>query len=259
MENKNQKEELYTYEIMPEGSNQYDLTFKIIVVGDTSVGKSCLTLKALKNVFMLDSQPTVGFEFVNLVVKINKDLIGLQIWDTCGQESYKSLVTNFYRSSSLAILVYSIDNRASFENIDIWLKELRIHSSPNVKVILVGNKKDLELEGKRSVTKQDGQKYAEENKIDYFIETSAKEGETSRDIFIEAAKILHKDFALYSALRTNSRKNSEVNVRKENSNEPLQPLHPYDSNSRLPPGKKSFSLKNDAPRDRDDKGKSCSC
>lgn len=97
------------YEILPEEYSQYDLTFKIIVIGDSFVGKSCLTTKGTKNLFDESYSATVGFEFVTSNIKVADKVSKMQIWDTCGQEVYRSLITNFYRNSSLAILVYSID------------------------------------------------------------------------------------------------------------------------------------------------------
>lgn len=96
-------------EMLQEDFHQYDLSFKIIVIGDSGVGKSCLTMKATKNYFEDFYSATVGFEFFTQTIKINDKLIKLQIWDTCGQEIYRSLISSFYRNSSLAMMVYSID------------------------------------------------------------------------------------------------------------------------------------------------------
>jgi Ras-related protein Rab-11A len=101
-------------------------------------------MKGIKDVFMKDSVSTVGFEFLTFTVKMNNKIIRLQIWDTCGQEIYKSLVSSFYRNTSLAILVYSIDNRNTFHDVDTWLKELKTHASPDVKIFLIASKCDLE-------------------------------------------------------------------------------------------------------------------
>jgi len=95
--------------ILGEENNHFDLSFKIIVIGDSGVGKSCLTMKATKNIFEDNSTATVGFEFFSFNMKLNDKIVKLQIWDTCGQEIYRSLITNFYRNSALAIIVYSID------------------------------------------------------------------------------------------------------------------------------------------------------
>lgn len=97
------------YEILPEDYERYDLSFKIIVVGDAGVGKSCLTMRATKNLFDEQYNATVGFEFFTFNIRINDMVIKLQVWDTCGQEIYRSLIANFYRNSSLAVIVFSID------------------------------------------------------------------------------------------------------------------------------------------------------
>ncbi len=97
------------FEIIYEDLNYYDLNFKLILVGDSGVGKSCLSIKATKNIFQNNYCATLAFEFYSINVKINDKIIKLQIWDTCGQEIYKSLIRNFYRNSSLAIIVYSIE------------------------------------------------------------------------------------------------------------------------------------------------------
>ena len=97
------------FEILPDDYPSYDLSFKIIIIGNSGVGKSCLAVKATRNVFENHYLATVGFEFFTLNLRINEKVIKLQIWDTCGQEMYRSLITNFYRNSSLAIIVYAID------------------------------------------------------------------------------------------------------------------------------------------------------
>ena len=108
-ENQESKVGDYKYEILPDDYTQYDLSFKIIVIGDSGVGKSCLTNKATKDLFETDHNATIGFEFFSFNVNIDGKVVKLQIWDTCGQEAYRSLITNFYRNSSLAIIVYAID------------------------------------------------------------------------------------------------------------------------------------------------------
>ena len=97
------------YEILTDDYPKYDLSFKIIIIGNSGVGKSCLSVKATKNIFENNYLATVGFEFFNFNIKLEERVIRLQIWDTCGQEIYRSLITNFYRNSSLAFIVFSID------------------------------------------------------------------------------------------------------------------------------------------------------
>ena len=190
------------YEILPDDYSEYDLSFKVIVIGDSGVGKSCLTNKATKNIFEIDYNATVGFEFFTFNVRINQKVVKLQIWDTCGQELYRSLITNFYRNSSLAILVYAINNEDSFKDVDIWLKELRTHASPDVKLILIGNKIDLVNE--RKVSKEEGEAYAKNNNINKFVESSAKEGINTQSTFIEIAYLLYTDYSQYKAFENSN-------------------------------------------------------
>ena len=182
----------FNIELLPEDYAQYDISFKIIVIGDSSVGKSCLTTQAVRNNFEEFYTATIGFEFLTFNIRINNNVLKLQIWDTCGQEVYKSLITNFYRNSSLALIIYAINNMDSFKHAENWLNELKAQANPNVKVFLVGNKSDLEDE--RVVSKEDGERFREEKNLDKFIETSAKTGENARNVLLEAAKLLYKGY-----------------------------------------------------------------
>ena len=182
----------FNIELLPEDFAQYDISFKIIVIGDSGVGKSCLTTQAVRNNFEEFYTATVGFEFLTFNMRINNNVLKLQIWDTCGQEVYKSLISNFYRNSSLALILYAINNRDSFQHSETWLNDLKNQANPNVKVFLVGNKSDLENE--RVVSKEEGERFKEEKKLDRFFETSAKTGENARSALLEAAKLLYKNY-----------------------------------------------------------------
>ena len=185
----------FNYELLPENLLQFDLSFKIIVIGDSGVGKSCLTNRATINLFEDTYTATVGFEFLSFNVKIDGKIIKLQIWDTCGQELYRSLITNFYRNASLAIIVYAINSRDSFDNIEMWLRELRTHSNPDAKVFLIGNK--LDLDNERVITKEQGENFYKTNKLNLFLESSAKTGFNAKRIFIKAAKLLLDEHIKY--------------------------------------------------------------
>ena len=154
-------------EILSQEQSQFDLCFKLIVVGDCNVGKSSLIIKAIKNYFEELYSPTVGFEFLSFHIKINDQNIKLQIWDTCGQEVYRSLINSFYRSSSLAILVYSIDNRNSFNHLEDWLNDIKTQSNPDTKIFLIGNKVDLE--DKREISKEMGEKFCSDHNLSLFL------------------------------------------------------------------------------------------
>ena len=205
------------YEILPEDYTQYDLSFKIIVIGDSGVGKTCLSNKATKNTFDDSYNTTIGFEFFSFNIKMFEKVIKLQVWDTCGQELYRSLITNFYRNASLAIMVYAINNKDSFDNIDIWLKELRMHSNPDSKAFLIGNKIDLENE--RKVSREQGEEYSNQNNFSLFMESSAKTGFNAQKIFIEAARILYNNYLKYKD--KNADNNSVFKTMKNNDNNQL--------------------------------------
>ena len=174
-----------------------DLTFKLIVVGDPSVGKSCLSLKGTTGKFEDSYVATVGFDFYSFFAKIENQLIRLQIWDTCGQEGYRSLVQNFYRGTALAILVYAINDIKSFNNVGTWVKQLKAYSNPDVKMFLVGNKNDLESE--RKISEEEGRKCSKDLDFYCFYETSAKTGFNSKEVFIKAVKLLYINYKKYNS------------------------------------------------------------
>ena len=173
-----------------------DLIFKVVVIGNASVGKSSLIVRGTKNRFIEDYNATIGFDYFPFIIKYDNKLIKLQIWDTCGQEIYQSLITNFYRNSSLAIMVYSINDRKTFEDLDNWLKELKKESNPNAKIILIGNKVDLESE--RLISSEEAEKYAKDFDFISFFETSAKTGFNAKKVFINAAVSLYEEYIKYN-------------------------------------------------------------
>ncbi len=178
--------------LIPENqvSNTNDYTnFKVIIIGDSGVGKSSIISRACKNKFEENYQATVGFEFLLLYYIVNDAKIKLQIWDTCGQEMYRSLVQGFYRNTSLAILVYDISNKSSYDNLDNWLKDIRSRLDPEVPIIIVGNKYDLENE--RKILLKDAQEFSKNNRTKFFTECSAKTAYNIENIFLEAAKFLY--------------------------------------------------------------------
>ena len=181
-------------------TSKFDICFKIIIIGNCGVGKSCLTNRIMKSKFEEGYISTIGLEYYSMFVKINNKIIKLQIWDTCGQEIYRSLITNYYRNSSMAIIVYAINNEESFQDIDLWVKELKAMSSPDIKIVLIGNKRDLIEE--RKILYKKGKELADYYGFDYFLETSAKSGENVKLMFIKAARLLYEEYLRYEDINS---------------------------------------------------------
>jgi small GTP-binding protein len=207
-------------EILPKDQTKFDLSFKMIILGDPGVGKSCLTTQAIKSTFDEAYNTTVGFEYISFNVKLNDKAIKLQIWDTCGQEIYRSLISSFYRNATLAVLVYAINSKESFINLDAWLKDIKLQSNPDIKIFLVGNKTDLEEQ--RVVNFEEAKKYATENDFDYVNETSAKTGFNAKEVFIQAAKVLYSEHLKYKnkANLSSNKYNLNTNAKIDKGNAP---------------------------------------
>ena len=150
-----------------------EMIFKIILVGDIGVGKTNILSKYISNKFETDSKSTIGVELSTKTFNINNNKINAQIWDTAGQEKYKSLTKAYYKGALGALVIYDITQKITFENIDKWISDLKISAYEKVSIILIGNKSDLEE--KREVSKEDGENKAKLNEIS-FLETSALNG-----------------------------------------------------------------------------------
>lgn len=158
---------------MYQSDQDYDYLFKIVLIGDSGVGKSNLLSRFTRNEFNLESKTTIGVEFAQKTVTIEGKQIKAQIWDTAGQERYRAITSAYYRGAVGALLVYDVCKSNSFENAEKWMKELRDHADSQTVVLLTGNKADLKH--LRAVKVEDAQAFAEKQQIG-FLETSALEG-----------------------------------------------------------------------------------
>lgn len=151
--------------------DDYDFLFKVVLIGDSGVGKSNLLSRFTRNEFSLESKSTIGVEFATKTVS-SKDgkVIKAQIWDTAGQERYRAITSAYYRGAVGALLVYDISKPGTFDACERWLHELRDHAEPNIVVMLVGNKSDLRH--LRAVSTEDAMAFAEQHNL-AFIEASA--------------------------------------------------------------------------------------
>ncbi|XP_022762716.1 ras-related protein RABA2a-like [Durio zibethinus] len=151
---------------------EYDYLFKVVLIGDSGVGKSNLLSRFTRNEFCLESKSTIGVEFATRTLQVEGRTVKAQIWDTAGQERYRAITSAYYRGALGALLVYDVTKPTTFENVSRWLKELRDHADSNIVIMLIGNKTDLKH--LRAVATEDGQSYAEKEGLS-FIETSALE------------------------------------------------------------------------------------
>ena len=154
--------------------DEYDFLFKLIIVGDSNVGKTNIMSKYIHNKFNYTSKSTIGVEFGTKIVKIDNKKIKAQIWDTAGQERYKSITSAYYKGAKGALIVYDITNKFTFESVDKWVQDLNSYGDKNLTLLLVGNKSDLE--DKRQIMKEDGEEKAKSFNLG-FIETSACSGD----------------------------------------------------------------------------------
>eukprot|EP00698_Gefionella_okellyi_P018166 TRINITY_DN5419_c0_g1_i1.p1 TRINITY_DN5419_c0_g1~~TRINITY_DN5419_c0_g1_i1.p1 ORF type:complete len:217 (-),score=47.64 TRINITY_DN5419_c0_g1_i1:185-835(-) len=150
--------------------DEYDYLFKVVLIGDSGVGKSNLLSRFTRNEFNLESKSTIGVEFATRSVQCSGKTIKAQIWDTAGQERYRAITSAYYRGAVGALLVYDISKHLTYENVEKWLKELRDHADSNIVIMLVGNKSDLRH--LRAVPSEEARAFAEKHGLS-FIETSA--------------------------------------------------------------------------------------
>ena len=172
-------------------TSNYNLIFKIVLIGDSNVGKTNILSKYLQNEFNPDSKATVGVEFGSKTFNINDNVIKAQIWDTAGTEKYRSITNAYYKGAKGAFVVYDISRKSSFNNIDKWLFDLKNNGDENINIILIGNK--IDLEHQREVTTEEGEKKAVLNKAS-FIETSAKNGDNIEKAFNLMIENVYENF-----------------------------------------------------------------
>ena len=166
-------------------SQDYDYLFKVLLLGDSDVGKSSLILRYTEETFNSKLVNSIGVDFKMKKKEIEGKIIKVQIWDTAGHERFRSITYSYYRGANAIIIVFDITDKKSFLSITEWLKQIEKHAKENVFKFLVGNKSDLEEE--RKVTFEEAKEYADKHDLPY-IETSAKEGININELFESSIK-----------------------------------------------------------------------
>jgi Ras-related protein Rab-2A len=169
----------------PLAAQQHEFLFKYIIIGDSGVGKSCLLLQFTDKRFETSHELTIGVEFGARVVMIDDTPVKLQIWDTAGQESFRSITRSYYRGASGTLLVFDVTRRETFEHVATWLHDAQEHSNLPMSILLIGNKCDLA--DQREVSTEEAMAYARERGLTY-METSAKTAQNVERAFLETAR-----------------------------------------------------------------------
>lgn len=173
----------------PGGGQTKMCQFKLVLLGESAVGKSSLVLRFVKGQFHEYQESTIGAAFLTQTICLDDTVVKFEIWDTAGQERYHSLAPMYYRGAQAAIVMYDITNKESFARAQSWISELQKQASPNIIIALAGNKTDLE--NLRAVQYDEGKIFADENNL-LFMETSAKAAVNVAEIFTAIAKKLPK-------------------------------------------------------------------
>ena len=164
-----------------ESSNDSDLVFKILLLGDSEVGKSCFLMRYSENVFIENYITTIGLDYKLKTVKLDTGkTIKVQLWDTAGQDKYRTIAKNYYKGSHGILLLYDITKQSSFDNIREWVRDIKEEVNEKAILFLIGNK--IDMEDQRKIPKEKGVELAEEFKIPFF-EASAKSGENVDEVF----------------------------------------------------------------------------
>ena len=209
-------EKSYEIKELPRNINP-EYCFKAVVSGNSGVGKTSIVRYEVHNQFEQDNTATLVFEHYSKNYKICEKIIRIQIWDTCGNETYEEIMKNFYRSALCNFVVFSLDDENSFLNLDKWITDIKnINENESPIIVLIGNKKDIESE--RQITKEEIEKYCKKKEIDTYFETSAKTGEGIHELFKEVIRKLYIKFIepissdIYSTKTFDSTsQNSEIN------------------------------------------------
>lgn len=192
---------------------EYDYLFKVLLIGDSGVGKSALLTRFTDRTFSDSYMITIGVDFKIQTIKLDDKIIKLQLWDTAGQERFRTITSAYYRGANGIIIVFDVSDKETFDHVKIWMSEIENYAN-DVKVMLIGNKNDIEG-SKRQVSYEEAKEFADKLGISY-IETSAKTSINVKEAFINMAYELKQFYTSRSLLdiRTLHKNNSDIELKK---------------------------------------------
>lgn len=173
-------------------NSEYDYLFKLLLIGNSGVGKSCLLLRFSDDTYTNDYISTIGVDFKIKTIELDGKTVKLQIWDTAGQERFRTITSSYYRGSHGIIIVYDVTDQDSFDSVKMWLQEIDRYATSTVLKLLVGNKCDLN--DKRVVDYDTAKEFAEANQMP-FLETSALDSTNVEEAFLTMARQIKESMA----------------------------------------------------------------
>ncbi|XP_070847863.1 ras-related protein Rab-19-like [Chaetodon trifascialis] len=216
----------------PEHDDIFDFLFKIILIGDSNVGKTCVVQNFKSGIFSEKQQNTIGVDFSVRTLDIEGKKVKMQVWDTAGQERFRTITQSYYRSAHGAIIAYDITRRPTFDSVTHWIKEVELYGASNVMLVLIGNKCDLEQE--RQVQFEEACNLANEMGILAALETSAKESQNVEEAFMMMARELLARNGLH-VQQGDSESNSIPRVLLRSNSRPVDDI----TGAYMPPEKKT--------------------
>lgn len=195
-----------------DSDDTFDYLFKIVLIGDAGVGKTCVVQRFKSGTYVEKHGSTIGVDFTMKTLQIDGKLIKLQIWDTAGQERFRTITQSYYRSANGVIIAYDITKKGSFESVPRWIEDVKRYAGPNIVQCIIGNKKDMEH--LREVNLSEAKAFAQHHGMVDAIETSAKENTNIEELFMEIAKELKKKYGGDSGIEnTTSSSKIQLNSR----------------------------------------------
>jgi len=197
---------------LPQTSRAYDYLLKLLLIGDSGVGKTCLLFRFAEDTFNSAFISTIGIDFKIRTIEVDGKKLKLQIWDTAGQERFRTITTAYYRGAAGIMLVYDLTSERSFDHIQNWMRNIEEHATEDVKKMIVANKADLTE--KRAISKERGQTLAMEHGVSFF-ETSAKGGQNVYEAFMSISREIKQEMDIKASEKPDHMPSRRVKIQAD--------------------------------------------